>query len=72
MHGGAPALALNERTLLGKLCPPHPVFHRAPADDVMLDRLTHAAQSLGSTLPYDANLEDALRPSYGNVQLYGR
>ena len=72
MHGGAPAPApMNAH--FSATC-----FHRIRysiarwPDDVMLDRLTHAAQSLGSTLPYDANLEDALRPSYGNVQLYGR
>jgi len=44
MHGGAPALALNERTLLGNLFPPHAVFHRALADDVMRDPLKRAAQ----------------------------
>jgi hypothetical protein len=50
MNGGAPALALNERALLGNLFPPRPVFHRAPADDVMPDPLKHAAQSLGYAL----------------------
>src|SRR5882757_195287 len=52
-------------------------FHRlrysiALADDGMRDPLKRAAQSLGSALPYDANFEDALRPSYGNLHLYGR
>jgi len=50
MNGGAPALALNERALRGALFPPHPLFHRALADDVMLDPLKHAAQALGAWL----------------------
>jgi hypothetical protein len=50
MNGGAPALALNERALLANPFPPHPVFHRALADDVMLDPLRHAAQMLGYAL----------------------
>jgi hypothetical protein len=50
MHGGAPALALNERALRAPLFPPHPEFHRALADDVLLDPLKHAAQALGYAL----------------------
>jgi hypothetical protein len=50
MNGGAPAYALNERALRGALFPPHPLFHRALADDVMLDPLKHAAQALGYAL----------------------
>jgi len=30
--------------------PPHPEFHRALADDVLLDPLKHAAQALGYAL----------------------
>jgi len=48
MHAGAPALALNERALRRpRLFPPHPEFHRALADDVLLDPLKIAARSLG-------------------------
>jgi hypothetical protein len=50
MHGGAPAMALNERALQGPLFPAHPLFHRALADDVMLDPLKHAARELGYAL----------------------
>jgi hypothetical protein len=50
MHGGAPAFALNERALRATLFPPHPEFHRALADDVLLDPLKHAAQALGYAL----------------------
>lgn len=50
MNGGAPAFALNERALRSALFPPHPLFHRALADDVMLDPLKHAAQALGYAL----------------------
>jgi len=32
------------------LFPPHPLFHRALADDVMIDALKHAAQALGYAL----------------------
>jgi hypothetical protein len=49
-HGGAPAFALNERALRATLFPPHPEFHRALADDVLLDPLKHAAQALGYAL----------------------
>lgn len=51
MHAGAPAFALNERALeAGPLFPVHPDFHRALADDAMLDPLKHAARSLGYAL----------------------
>jgi hypothetical protein len=50
MNGGAAALALNERALERPLFAAHPLFHRALADDVMLDPLKHAAQSLGYAL----------------------
>ena len=51
MHGGAPAFALNERALEGEpLFPAHPEFHRALADDAMLDPLKHAASVLGYAL----------------------
>jgi RES domain len=51
MHGGAPAFALNERALKGgPLFPLRPEFHRALADDAMLDPLKHAARALGYAL----------------------
>jgi hypothetical protein len=50
MHGGAEAIALNERALKVPLFGPHPLLHRALADDVMLDPLKHAAQALGYAL----------------------
>jgi len=50
MHAGEPALALNERALRAPLLPRHPEFHRALADDVLLDPLKHAAQALGYAL----------------------
>ncbi len=51
MHGGAAAFALNERALKGgPLFAAHPEFHRALADDVMLDPLKHAARALGYAL----------------------
>lgn len=50
MRGGAPAIALTERALRATLFPPHPEFHRALADDVLLDPLKHAAQTLGYAL----------------------
>jgi hypothetical protein len=50
MHLGAPAFALNERALRAPLFPQHPEFHRALADDVLLDPLKHAAQGLGYAL----------------------
>jgi hypothetical protein len=50
LHTGAPAFALNERALRAPLFPPHPEFHRALADDMLLDPLKHAAQVLGYAL----------------------
>ena len=50
MHGGQHAIALNERALEGALFPAHPLFHRALADDAMLDTLKHAAKALGYAL----------------------
>jgi hypothetical protein len=51
MHGGAPAIAINERALKrGALFPAHPELHRALADDAMLDPLKHAARALGYAL----------------------
>jgi hypothetical protein len=50
MHGGNPAVALNDRALRAPLFPPHPAFHRALADDLLLDPLKHAAQALGYAL----------------------
>ena len=51
MNGGAPALALNERALrAGPFFPAHPEFHRALADDVLVDPLKNAARGLGYAL----------------------
>jgi len=50
MNGGAAAFALNERTLQKPPFSPQPLFHRALADDVMLDPLKRAAQELGYAL----------------------
>ena len=51
MQGGAPAIAINERALKrGALFPENPEFHRALADDVMLDPLKHAARGVGYAL----------------------
>jgi hypothetical protein len=50
MHGGRPAMALNERALKDPLFPAHPLFHRALADDAMLDTLKHAARDTGYAL----------------------
>ncbi len=47
---GAPAVVLYERALRTPLFPPHPDFHRALADDLLLDSLKHAAQALGYAL----------------------
>jgi hypothetical protein len=44
--GGAPAVVLNERAFTGPLFPLHPDFHRALADDLLVDPLKHAAQEL--------------------------
>lgn len=50
MHGGQHAIALNERALKNPLFPEHPSFHRALADDALLDTLKHAASGLGYAL----------------------
>jgi hypothetical protein len=50
MHGGEPAVALNERALRVPLFPSNPVFNRALADAVLLDPLKHAAAALGYRL----------------------
>jgi hypothetical protein len=50
MNGGAQAFALNERAQKAPLFGAHPLFHRALADDAMLDPLKHAAQALGYAL----------------------
>lgn len=50
MHGGRAAFALNERALQRRLFPAHPLFHRALADDALLDTLKHAASDLGYAL----------------------
>ena len=50
MRGGKPAMALNERALKGPLLPAHPLFHRALADDAMVNTLKHAARDLGYAL----------------------
>jgi hypothetical protein len=50
MHGGAPAIAFNERALRVPLFPAHPWLHRALGDDVLLDPLKHAAHDLGYAL----------------------
>jgi hypothetical protein len=50
MHGGRPAMALNERMLRSNPFPAHPLFNRALADDVMLDPLKAAASDLGYAL----------------------
>jgi hypothetical protein len=50
MSGGAPALALTDRAEKLGLFPDHPLFHRALADDVLLDPLKDAADKLGYAL----------------------
>ncbi len=50
MNGSAPALALNDRAEKRGVFSPHPLFHRALADDVLLDVLKYAASSLGYAL----------------------
>jgi RES domain len=50
MNGGAAAFALNEQAQKVPLFGAHPLFHRALADDLMLDPLKHAAQALGYAL----------------------
>ncbi|MGH7878318.1 MAG: hypothetical protein ACREQD_02355, partial [Candidatus Binataceae bacterium] len=50
MNGGAPALALTDRAERRRVFPAHPLFHRALADDVLLDTLKDAADRLGYAL----------------------
>lgn len=50
MHGGRHAIAVNERALKEPFFPPRPLFHRALADDAMVDALKHAANNLGYAL----------------------
>lgn len=50
MNGGAPALALTDRAETRGVFSTHPLFHRALADDVLLDTLKYAASSLGYAL----------------------
>jgi len=50
MNGGEPALALTDRAEKAGLFPPHPLLHRALADDVLLDSMKHAAHRLGYAL----------------------
>jgi len=50
MNGGAPALAASDRAETRGMFPPHPLFHRALADDVLLDTLKDAADKLGYAL----------------------
>ena len=50
MHGGRPAVVLNERALMASLFPAHPIFHRALSDDTLFDPLKHAASKLGYAL----------------------
>lgn len=50
MNGGEPALALTDRAEKREVFSPHPLFHRALADDVLLDTLKDAADRLGYAL----------------------
>lgn len=50
MNGGAPALAASDRAETRGMFPQHPLFHRALADDVLLDTLKDAADKLGYAL----------------------
>ena len=50
MNGGEPALALTDRAESRAIFPPHPLLHRALADDVLLDTLKDAADRLGYAL----------------------
>ncbi len=47
MNGGAPALAVSDRAEKRGMFPEHPLFHRALADDALLDTLKDAADKLG-------------------------
>jgi hypothetical protein len=50
MNGGEPALALSDRAESRGMFPAHPLFHRALADDVLLDTLKDTADRLGYAL----------------------
>lgn len=50
MNANESAIALNERAEARHPFPAHPVFHRALADDVLLDPLKYAARHLGYAL----------------------
>jgi hypothetical protein len=50
MNGGQPALAVTDRAESRRMFPPHPLLHRALADDVLLDPLKDAAATLGYAL----------------------
>jgi hypothetical protein len=50
MNGGASAVAVNDRAEKHGMFPGHPLFHRALADDVLLDTLKDAADNLGYAL----------------------
>lgn len=50
MNGGELALALTDRAEGTAIFPPHPLFHRALADDVLLDTLKDAGDRLGYAL----------------------
>ena len=50
MNGGAPAIALTDRAEKRATFPAHPLFHRALADDILLDVLKDAASGLGYAL----------------------
>jgi hypothetical protein len=50
MNGGEPAFAITDRAEKRDVFPPHPLLHRALADDVLLDALKDAADKLGYAL----------------------
>jgi hypothetical protein len=50
MNGGEPAFALSDRAERLGVFPAHPLFHRALADDVLVDSLKDAADKLGYAL----------------------
>lgn len=50
MNGGEPALALTDRAEKRAIFPAHPLLHRGLADDVLIDLLKDAADTLGYAL----------------------
>ena len=50
MNGGEPAFALSDRAEKLGVLPAHPLFHRALADDALLDSLKDAGDKLGYAL----------------------